>query len=245
MRKERRKGFFITIEGMEATGKSSAIKYVVEWAKQFGLEIVTTKEPGGTEVGLALREVFLHNDLNAKFSPISELCTLFACKAQLLNDVVIPALTEGKIVICDRFTETLYAYQGGGKGYPMPVIRALEKATLTELKPDVTILMEVPLAESLARIKARNTELNNVMDFMPHDFYERVNATFTSRAMANSDIIPVNGNQGFDGVQRSIFSALHHALDERMPWRTGEVFEYTQSVDAGKNTIYTPVSKNV
>lgn len=240
MRKDRRKGFFITIEGMEATGKSTAIAMVVEWAKQYGLEIITTKEPGGTEVGLALREVFLHNDLNSKFSPISELCTLFACKAQLLNDVVIPALTDGKIVISDRYTDTLFAYQGGGKRYPIGIIKAMEKATLTDLAPDATLLMEVPLETSLLRIRNRRPDLNNVMDFMPLEFYERVNKVFQARAKVSKVTRPIQGDQPMEKVREDIFAALTDLLDERMPWRTGDDFGYQSNVTEGMNTIYVP-----
>jgi dTMP kinase len=243
-RNKKRKGIFITLEGMEAVGKTTAMEYVVDWAKRYGLTIVSTKEPGGTPVGLAIRELFL-SDLKEQFNPMTELCLLFATKAQLLADIILPALSDGCVVITDRYTDTLFAYQGGGQRIPAPLIERLERATLSDVVPDCTILLDVSLKESLKRIRARPHAENNIMDFQPDIYYQRVRRVFKARAKDNPRYLTVDGEQSREIIREQIFTMLDQQLYDRLPDLTDDTHEYTQRVTPGKSIIYTAVSNPI
>lgn len=244
IRKSTRKGIFITIEGIEASGKSTAIAYVVDWAKRYGLEIVTVKEPGGTEPGLALRQLFLSEMMQEKMSPITELCLLFGAKAQLLNDIIIPAYKSGKVIVCDRYTDSLIAYQGAGKGIPIPLIKRLERATLCDVESDHTLFMDINVNESLQRIGMRRGVDNNIMDFKPFRFYQRVRRYFKITAKGDPRYTAIDGSLSRDDIREIIIQKLDTVLTNKLPYLTDEVFDYKTQVDNAGSTYYTPIKSN-
>ncbi len=149
-----KKDWFITLEGIEGVGKSTHMAFVRDWLRGQGLEVVQTREPGGTGIGEAIRTLVLEND-GAGICVDTELLLMFAARAQNLAEVIRPALERGSCVVCDRFTEASYAYQGGGRGIPETRIAALEAFAQGALRPDLTLLLDAPVEIGMARAGRR------------------------------------------------------------------------------------------
>lgn len=142
-----KKGFFITFEGPEGSGKSTHCALLVKYLKSKGCDIVFTREPGGTKAAEAVRSILL-NPANT-ISPIAELLLYEASRAQHISEIILPALKSGKIVICDRFTDATIAYQGYGRNIDINIIRQLNNIAAQEITPNLTILLDVPSAKGL------------------------------------------------------------------------------------------------
>lgn len=173
-------GRFVTLEGGEGAGKSTVLASVRERLQHHGLEVECTREPGGTPVGEALRELVLdpaHADLCAE----TELLLVFAARAQHLQQRILPALAAGRWVVSDRYTDASYAYQGGGRGQPVERIAALE-AWAAPRRPDFTLLLDLPVAEGRARADSRSAA--DRIEQEQDAFFERVRATYRARAAA-------------------------------------------------------------
>jgi dTMP kinase len=172
-------GKFITLEGGEGAGKSTVLNSVREFLTGRGIDLVVTREPGGTPAGEAIRSVLLDPALRGLCAE-SELLLMFASRAQLVRDVIQPALAADKWVLSDRFTDASFAYQGGGRRQPLPRIADLEKWAANDLKPDLTLLLDLPISEGLKRASGRGEadriEMENA------DFFERVRAAYRERA---------------------------------------------------------------
>lgn len=145
------KGAFITVEGADGSGKTTHIDFIERWLQDCGIQVVHTREPGGTALGEVLREILLKSD-GTPISERAELMLFFAARAQHLAEVISPALASGKWVLSERFTDATYAYQGGGRGMSMKDIAALEKLTQGELQPDLTMWLDVPPQIGRARV---------------------------------------------------------------------------------------------
>jgi dTMP kinase len=176
-------GKFITLEGGEGAGKSTVLNSVRELLAELGIDLVVTREPGGTPAGEAIRSVLLDPSLRGLCAE-SELLLMFASRAQLVRDVIQPALAADKWVLSDRFTDASFAYQGGGRRQPVERIVDLEKWAANDLKPDLTLLLDLPISEGLKRASGRGEadriEMENA------DFFERVRATYRERAASQS-----------------------------------------------------------
>ena len=146
-------GLFITLEGPEGAGKSTNREYLAERLRAAGIEVVLTREPGGTPLAERIREVLLA-PVEELMNPDTELLLVFAARAQHLAEVIRPALARGAVVLCDRFTDSTYAYQGGGRGMDLGKMEALEAWVHPHLQPDLTFLFDVPLAVARARLDA-------------------------------------------------------------------------------------------
>ncbi|MFY2764415.1 dTMP kinase [Arenimonas sp. MALMAid1274] len=175
-----RTGIFISLEGGEGAGKSTVITALREALAATGREVVLTREPGGTPEGEAIRALLL--DPANHLLPDTELLLMFAARAQLVRQVVRPALERGAAVISDRFTDASFAYQGGGRGLDMARIAELERWA-AGLKPDLTFLLDVGVAQGLARARARGGEPDRI-EREREDFFDRVRATYLARAAA-------------------------------------------------------------
>jgi dTMP kinase len=148
------RGLFITVEGIEGVGKSTNMAYIQESLCAAGIEIVLTREPGGTELGEKIRGLLLDHN-NQSMTDDTELLLMFAARAQHLAQVIKPALAQGRWVLCDRFTDATYAYQGGGRGIAMERIAALEEWVQGQLRPDATLLLDAPVEVGLSRAAGR------------------------------------------------------------------------------------------
>jgi dTMP kinase len=149
------RGKFITFEGLDGVGKSTQLKNLAKWLRGRGINVVSTPEPGGTALGQKLRAVLL-NSRTAGLSPLAELALMFADRAQHIDELILPALSRGQWVLCDRFTDSSEAYQGGGRKLGSEIVRQLHHLLCHDLQPDLTILMLGDPAASLKRARRRN-----------------------------------------------------------------------------------------
>jgi dTMP kinase len=173
-------GLLISIEGGEGAGKSTVLGAMQALLLAQGRDVVLTREPGGTPGGELIRKLLL--DPAGTLSPPTELLLMFAARAQLVADVVRPALQRGAVVLTDRFTDASYAYQGGGRGLDAGVIAELERWAVG-LRPDLTILLDVGVAVGLERARSRGEGLDRI-ESEHVDFFERVRAVYRARAAA-------------------------------------------------------------
>jgi dTMP kinase len=170
-------GKFITLEGIDGAGKSSHLAWIAERLRQAGRDVVVTREPGGTPLGEKLREILLRDSMDAG----SETLLIFAARQAHLAQVVRPALARGAWVVSDRFTDATFAYQGGGRGFPVDKLRILEAWVQEGLQPDLTLYFDVPVSTGQARLKKAQGTPDR---FEREDaaFHERVRAVYLERA---------------------------------------------------------------
>lgn len=172
-------GKFITLEGIEGVGKTSNLKFIEDALGVAGHECVLTREPGGTSLGEALRGLLLaHNDEG--MSDEAELLMMFAARAEHLSRVILPALNAGKTVLCDRFTEATYAYQGGGRELDVNKISQLETWVQGELRPDLTIILDAPV--EVGRTRAGKRSAPDRIELEQNEFFERVRKSYLDQA---------------------------------------------------------------
>ena len=174
------RGRLITLEGIEGVGKSSLLPVVKNYLTDHGVEVLQTREPGGTELGEQLRDVLLHTD--QKILPKAELLLMFAARAQHVETVIEPALASGKWVLCDRFVDASYAYQGGGRKLGSERVAILEQWVLEGLQADLTLLLDASRETTLERTKQRRA-LDRI-ETEGDDFFEIVSRAYLERASA-------------------------------------------------------------
>ena len=198
-------GRFISIEGGEGAGKSTVIAAIRDALAARGFEVVLTREPGGTPAGEAIRQLLL--DPAHKLAAESELLLMFAARAQLVRELIRPAIERGAVVVSDRFTDASFAYQGGGRGLDMGRIAELERWA-AGLKPDLTFLLDVGVREGLARARSRGGEPDRI-EREREDFFERVRAVYLARATAEPQRFRiVDAAQPVEAVVAQVTGAL-------------------------------------
>lgn len=177
------RGLFLTVEGIEGVGKSTNVEFLSTRLSALGVDLVVTREPGGTSVAEAIRETLLQQH-KEPVSAMAELLLIFAARAQHIDQLIEPALHAGRWVLCDRFTDATYAYQGGGRGMDRELIQQLEELTQGELRPDYTILLDAPVDTGMARARQRG-ELDR-FESEQLDFFERVREAYLAQARNSS-----------------------------------------------------------
>ena len=177
-------GKFITLEGGEGVGKTTQLKIVQSILENAGIQVVMTREPGGTPRAERIRELLLSQDAES-MPPTCELLLMFAARSTHLHNVIIPALQRGEWVVCDRFTDASYAYQGYGRGMSLDHIQQLETLVQHELQPDMTLLLDAPVALGMQRAHQRHSSGQQEKDRFEMEqleFFERVRAGYHARA---------------------------------------------------------------
>jgi dTMP kinase len=174
------RGKFITFEGGEGAGKSTLARSLAERLRARGLEVVVTREPGGTPLAERLRELLLHSQ-GERFDPVAETLLMFAGRALHLQNLILPALQRGAWVLCDRFTDASFAYQGGGRGVSLALLESLASAVHGERWPDCTLLLDLPVPAGLARARARGADPDRFEREGP-EFFARVREAYRVRA---------------------------------------------------------------
>lgn len=203
-------GLFITVEGIEGVGKTTNIEFIADWLKANAIEFVATREPGGTPLAEEIREVML-SPRDEAVCDTTELLLVFAARAQHLSQLIQPAITEGRWVLCDRFTDATYAYQGGGRGLSLDTIATLETLVQNAFRPDAVILLDVPVEVGLARASARS-ELDRI-EKEKADFFEKVRQAYLDRAAADPDrYFLVDASQDLPGVRAQLETVLKNIL---------------------------------
>ncbi len=203
-------GFFMTVEGGEGAGKTTNIACIKEWLTTHNIEFVHTREPGGTPLAENIRELLLAKSDEA-IAEKAELLLVFAARAQHLDQVIMPALQAGKVVLCDRFTDATYAYQGAGRGLSKSDIATLEGLVQGALRPDLTLLLDLPVAAGMARVNQRGDLDRFEQEAMT--FFERVREGYLERAaMFENQYAIVDASQSLEGVQADIGVILQNRL---------------------------------
>lgn len=207
-----KKGKFITLEGGEGVGKTTNLAFIQAYLKKQGLSVVVTREPGGTALAEKLRALLLENQSEA-ISEKTELLLMFAARAQHITNVIQPALERGNWVLCDRFTDATYAYQGGGRGIDVSLIAWLEQFVQVELQPDLTLLFDAPIELGMQR--AKNRGALDRFENEKLDFFNKVRAAYLERAKQNSERIKiVDAAQSLESVQRDIGQLLETLIHQ-------------------------------
>lgn len=204
------RGMFITLEGGEGVGKSTNLKFLIDWLTNQGIEFVQTREPGGTPLAEQLRELLLQKR-DEPVDPTAELMMVFAARAQHLNQVILPALSSGKWVICDRFTDATYAYQGGGRGLDRVLIGQLEQTVQGELRPDKVLLLDLDPEVGLKRAAA--TGEADRFESEQLDFFHKVRNAYRERAsQAPERYAVIDASRPLEQVQQQLRAEMEALL---------------------------------
>lgn len=216
----RARGKFITFEGLDGVGKSTQMENLAAWLRERGLDVITTREPGGTGLGQKLRTVLLSSRTSG-LSPMAELALMFADRAQHIDEQILPALQRGRWVLCDRFTDSSEAYQGGGRELGSEVVLQLHKALCHDLKPDLTILMLTDLEHSVNRARRRNQEKarnsehdENRFEKESRAFHKRVLESYLAIAEREPQrVVKVDAKDKIPAVQKKIIAVTRERLE--------------------------------
>jgi dTMP kinase len=190
---------FITLEGMDGAGKSTHIPSIIEMLKARGHEVVSTREPGGTPLGERLRELLLHEAMHAE----TETLLMFAARREHIANVIAPALERGAYVLSDRFTDATFAYQSGAKGVSANKVEILEQWVQEDLQPDITILFDVPVEISIARLAGARSP--DKFERESADFFTRIRNAYLERASKNPQRFRViDGSKSLEEVAKAV-----------------------------------------
>lgn len=209
----RKRGFFITIEGGDGAGKSTQTRLLVRHLKRRGLAVTHTREPGGTFVAEALRKVLLHP--KSRIAPLTELFLYEAARAQHVAETVLPALTAGKTVLCERYTDATEAYQGWGRGLDRPTINLLNRIATGGLRPDLTLYLASPVSDGLRRARGRKNG-GDRLERESEAFHRRVQAGY--RAIAKREprrMKVVEWKEGVDTVRAQVAVLVDRILEKK------------------------------
>ena len=205
-----KKGLFITLEGIEGAGKSTVVDFIGDFLTKEGHDVIKTREPGGTVIGEQIREILLKNE-NYTLTYDTELLLVFSARAQHIQEVILPALSSGKIILCDRFTDASYAYQGGGRGIDASRINLLEKWVQEDLRPNLTLLFDLDVGVGMQRTKKRSDadrfEREEII------FFEKIRNTYLERAKKEPQRFRIiNSASSLESVKEQIITILKDFL---------------------------------
>jgi dTMP kinase len=204
---------FITLEGGEGAGKSTNLDFVRQWLQHEGCDVVVTREPGGTELGEHIREILLHSK-QLHIAPESEVLLMFAARTEHISKVIRPALDAGKVVLCDRFTDATYAYQGGGRGLDADRIAAIENWVQGDLRPDLTLLFDVSVEAGRERAGQRSEP--DRFERENNEFFRRVRETYLARSAREPKRIRIiDASRPIEQVEQQIVSVLQEVVHGR------------------------------
>lgn len=211
-----KRGKFITIEGLDGCGKSTQAEKLASALRAEGHEVVVTREPGGTPVAEKIRGVLL-DSRTAGLAPMAELALMFAARAQHIAEVILPGLEAGKVIVCDRFTDSSEAYQGYGRGVGSAAVLELHRVLCGDIQPDMTILMDSDVGDSVARARRRNQTASgadeNRFERESRVFFERVQQGY--RAIAQREpqrVFVVDARRTPEAVHKDILAAVRERV---------------------------------
>lgn len=206
------RGSFITLEGIEGAGKTTCMSQVRNLLKQASIDFLETREPGGTQLGEDLRQLLLGHK-HTGMSDDAELLLMFASRAEHLQQKILPALDEGRWVLCDRFTDATYAYQGGGRGIAFSRIEVLENWVQSGLKPDLTLLLDLPVVQGLERAGKRSVPDRFESEAM--GFFDKVRQSYLQLAAREPERIRIiDSSQALDAVLAQITTTVNNFLSK-------------------------------
>jgi dTMP kinase len=218
------RGLFITLEGLDGSGKTTQLKRLAAWMQKRGVEPVVTRQPGGTETGDRIRALLLDSG-SAGLTPLAEMALMFADRAQAIAEVIEPALAAGKTVLCDRFTDSTEAYQGGGRELGSEVVLAMHRIICGNLQPDLTLLLLPSLEKSLDRARRRNDRVQasegkdeGRFEQEKESFYRRVWEKYREIAARDADrVVAIEGDLSIEEIHEQIAEAVAMRLTKTQP----------------------------
>ena len=213
-------GLFITFEGGEGSGKTTQLKALLAHMRSAGRAAIETRDPGGTPIGKQIRELLLDRE-NTRMAPVAELFLYEASRAQLVSEVIRPALAEGRIVLCDRFADSTVAYQGHGRGLDLDLITRLNGIATEGLRPDLTFLLDLDPAAGLARARQRMVQRNERHDRIEEElvsFHQRVQAGYHTIAAADGKrVVVLDASRGMGEIADRIRRRVEELLQAAAP----------------------------
>lgn len=205
-------GRFITLEGCEGVGKSTNLQFIKALLLEKQLEVTVTREPGGTELAEQIRQLLLTKH-HERITPLAELLLMFAARSQHIHHVILPALQRGGWVLCDRFTDATFAYQGGGRNMNTQTIAWLEQAVQGDLRPDLTLLLDAPVEMGMQRAHKRGSLDRFESERL--DFFQRVRQAYLQQAQLNSErYCVIDASLSLPEVQAQIRQAVQRLLQK-------------------------------
>jgi dTMP kinase len=201
------KGIFITFEGIEGSGKSTQLSMLNKWLTNHDYDVVATREPGGTRIGEKIRELLRSGSKDDVFSPRTELMLFEASRAQHMEEIVLPALNNGKIVLCDRFFDSTTVYQGVARAIDTDIVHILNDFSSFEKKPDLTIILDIGVDESMNRLIERETSRDRI-EQEDRKFFENVRNGYLSLAQNNERFFVIDGTGDANNIQQKIRDEL-------------------------------------
>lgn len=220
-------GVFVTFEGPDGSGKTTQIKRLADWLRERGTEPVLLRQPGGTPLGERIRSILLDSRSEqslGEIPPLTELALMFADRAQSIRQVILPALAAGKIILCDRYTDSSEAYQGAGRGLGTDRVLAVHRAICDDLQPSLTVLLLPDVDQALKRARRRNERFKQLHDGADENrfeaegegFYRRVHDAYASIAAREPERVALIGpGTGDDGIE-AIATRVRHVVEQRL-----------------------------
>ena len=211
------RGRFLTFEGLDGCGKSTQLEKLAGVLRRRGLDVVTTREPGGTPIGEQMREILLHSRTQG-LAPRAELALMFASRAQLIEQLIKPALQHGKWVLCDRYTDSSEAYQGGGRQLGSDLVLRMHRVVCADFWPDLTILMDSDVEKSVQRARRRNVGKSksgpdeNRFETESREFFERVHQAYLAITKREERVVQVDARRAIGVVHKDIVAAVEKRL---------------------------------
>jgi dTMP kinase len=206
-------GKLISFEGSEGSGKSTQMARLAKHLQGVGRSVLTTREPGGTEIGEQIRNILVHNLKGDEMTPETELLLFAASRAQHVRELIAPNLTKGVIVLCDRFLDSSTVYQGIARNLAADPVAQINRFAVGNTMPDLTFILDVPTKVSLARIKQRASDLPDRMERENIEFYEKVRAGYLLLAKNMPErVVVVDGTQSEAVVEKKIWAAVQKVL---------------------------------
>ena len=207
-------GLFITVEGVEGAGKSTQLSLILKKLESAGIEIISTREPGGTPFAESVRELLLANR-DEKVDQITEMLLMFAARSQHLSQLIKPAIAEGKWVVCDRFTDATYAYQGGGRNLGFELVSQLEQLVQGDFRPDNTFYLDLPVEQGMKRVVARGEKDRFEREEL--DFFEKVRSAYLRLVESNpTRYVVIDASQSLESVQKDLSLALDRLISSHV-----------------------------
>jgi len=215
-----RSGRFITFEGPDGSGKSTQLRSLAARLRSEGYDVLETAEPGGTEIGQQIRRILL-DGRNEELSAVTELLLMFAARAQNTDQWILPALRDGKIILCDRWTDSTLAYQGSGRGLGSEVVLEVDRIACRGLVPDLTIYVDIEVEAGLSRAKARNQKTEAIetrLDEQALDFHKRARAAYLRLVSDEPDRVKlIDGDRSPSAVAEDVYETVSALLYKQAP----------------------------